>query len=174
MRLLDVGREKLERVDRRKRGMGHFLSFFEKYLWVQMMEIGKEEVRQGLQRPVGLALYCEKDLKGDHMFHRVFVNNKLFWKYVNGASYVQNTLKSSRNIKRALAPVMSLPSPFAVNLYFHDLMFLEDCMQKKLFSTRCNHNSGRRIAHPVLLVMMAWNAFTQAAELERIQTALQG
>lgn len=59
------------------------------------------------------------------------------------------------------------PGAFEVLLCFHALMFVQDCMLKKLVSTQREFSTARHAALAVQLVMMAWNTCMRAAELLR-------
>lgn len=58
------------------------------------------------------------------------------------SGFVQKILKMHVIIKSALAQKMSQPKLFEGQLFFHSLMFLEDCMQRNLVSTLHYYISG--------------------------------
>lgn len=55
---------------------------------VGLKDMRMQQVRQMPQAATGMALYCQKDERVDHMFHRVFEDNRLSVEYMNVASIV--------------------------------------------------------------------------------------
>lgn len=100
--------------------------------------IGTNQLRQLLRAAIGMTLHCEKDERMHHIFHTVFVNNKLFLGYVNGSSYVQKILESCGSNKYALTQAMSQPGLFWTAVLVHALILLEYCMQERLVPTLLN------------------------------------
>lgn len=105
--------------------MWHTLSFFHKAFAVGWKGIGTEPVHVVLAG-TEVAMYRQKYEQVYHIFHLVFVHNKLSVAYVNGASYIQKILEFHICNKSALSEALSRCSPFELQLYFHGLAFLQD------------------------------------------------
>lgn len=120
-----------------------------------------------------MSLYFQEDEQMHYVFHRLFVYSNLSVEFITGAHFVQKILESRRSKKYALIKAMLSPSLFESHLYFHELMFLEECTRKKLVSTLCNYSTGMCMAYAVSLVMMVWHAATRAPGLRSIQNGLQ-
>lgn len=115
-----------------------------------------------LQKWLAPALYVASDIRGKRTVHLIF----------EGASTIQRILKT-RPLKFPMAQVMSRPSSFKVQLYFHALGFLEECMQTSQVPTVRNCISGMRLVYMVQVVVKDWNARTRAGVLGTILIALQ-
>lgn len=67
---------------------------------------------------------------------------------------------------------MLCPSTFELQLYFHQLLFQEDCKQKQLVSTLGSYSNGMHVKYTIQWLMVAWNVCTWAPELGRMKNAL--
>lgn len=102
-----------------------------------------------------MSLYFRKVDWVDDFGLGVVVDNELSVGYVNNARYVQKILELQGSNKYALLEVMSQPSPFPLQQYFHVLMFLKYFIQKKLVSTLHDYNTRMHLAHSVQSMIMA-------------------
>lgn len=118
-----------------------------------------------------MALYWQKDECVHFMIGWMLVDRTLSIGYLKEVSYIQKILQTQPH-KSFIAQVMSCLSAFKMQLYFHFLMFLEECMQTKVGSTGRNYNADLRLRYTAEMAMKAWSACTQAAVPESIQIAL--
>lgn len=84
-------------------------------------------MRQGLRAGTSRALCCLKDERVLHIFGRVLEDSNWSMVFVSKASYVQKILEA-RVCKSPMVLEMSRPSSFKLELYYHSLLFLEECM----------------------------------------------
>lgn len=106
------------------------------------------------------------------MFRPRFVDNKLSIVYMKRAGIIQK-IQEAQPLKSSRAQVASRPSAFEMQVSFHGLMFLEECMEMKLMCTVHNYNNDMRLRYAVRVMMKVWNACIPAAELESTPAALQ-
>lgn len=104
------------------------LALFYEDVRVTLDKMGTAQVCQAPRSGTVMALYCQKNDLLYHMFRRILVDNKVSIRYSNRASYIPKILESCP-LKPPLAQAVLLPSGFDIHLFFHSLIFLEDCMQ---------------------------------------------
>lgn len=165
-------REKARWSDTRAISMYHFLSLFHENERAGVREIGTEQVSEVLLAGTAVTLYYQQDEGLHHTLCREFMDCNLSTRYMNGAGYILKILKT-RPRTSFMAQAMSHPRAFEMQLYFHALIFLEECRWTKLVFTVRKYHSGKRPEYAVQLVMWAWNTHMPGAGSGSIQAALQ-
>lgn len=64
-------------------------------MWTGLKKTEREQVQQGLEAAIAIALYFQMDEHVDHFLFPVLVNRKLSVEYVIGCRYVQKIMNSS-------------------------------------------------------------------------------
>lgn len=80
----------------------------------------------GATSEIAIVLCCQKVVGVHQLFRQVLMDTKLSIRFVNKDSKIQN-IREKRPHKSLMAHAMPHPSAFEVQLYFHALMFLEQC-----------------------------------------------
>lgn len=109
--------------------MSHFLLQSHEHELAGLRKMGTGPVGQVLDAKIAMPLYWLKDVRVHQMFCGVLVDSKMSIEYVYWAGYIRKILEVCPR-KLLMVQETSETSDFEMELYFHELVFLEECIRK--------------------------------------------